>query len=106
MSHDDTVRLPLAGKLPTNDILVEIFDRVGCLSDELNDPDGLLSRRLAGAADVATTRHVQMMAAMKRVLDEILLVKGDVDKIKARVGIAEDKIRILDHANVPAQQVQ
>jgi hypothetical protein len=104
--HTDTERTSKENRVPDRDLLVEIFDRVNLLSDEINDPDGLLSRQLEGSEQKATRRHVQVMAVMKKVLGEILVVKAEVAAVQRRVGVSEARIKILDHSDVEAPGVQ
>lgn len=83
--HTDTERLPLAGKLPEKDILVEIFDRITLLSDELNDPDGLLCVKLAAVEKRAAERHEEIKAMFQRALDEVLDVRARQDDVEDQV---------------------
>lgn len=86
---NDTERLPLPPQLPESDILIEIFGRITDLSDELNDPDGLLSNRLAAVEQKADERHDQQMIILKHILNEVMAIKG-------RLFDAEENIRTLD----------
>ncbi len=78
----DTELPPSAGKIPKRDILIEIFDRVTLLSDEINDPDGLLAVRLAQVEMRAVARHEELKRFMNTVLDEILDVRSRVDVLE------------------------
>lgn len=81
-SHTDTERLPDAPLIPERDILVEIFDRVTLLSDEINDPDGILAVSLRLAEATAVERHRELKTMMEKVLNEVFDVRARVDVLE------------------------
>lgn len=82
----DTETIPVSGGIPKGDILLEIFERVGFLSDELNDPHGVLSVSLDAIRSEANDRHNEIRSLMIRVLDEVLEVRSRVEFLEEQLG--------------------
>lgn len=63
--------------------IIEISERIATLSDELNDPNGLLSVSLANSDRKADERHEELKRFMRDIMNEIIEVRSRVDVLES-----------------------
>jgi hypothetical protein len=91
----DQERFPHDPLLPKGDVLIDIFSRLSSMSDALHDPDGLLQTVLREQDRKNSLRHMAMMNMLRKVLDEILEVKSQLETAKEDIEVHGAQLTML-----------
>lgn len=71
--------IPGAPRVPHQDIMLDISQRIAHLSDTVNAPDGSIALRFASLSATMRVQHEDQMTVLRKIFDEVFAQRQRLD---------------------------